>query len=131
MKKILVNMGCLMIICTISLFIACGIHTDKSILYNKNIVVFGDSITWGQASYNSISNNPWPSVLENKTGAHITNLGMPGSTMALVDTDTYAFLDELNRDAFVSRIEKFDLSEYDYIFIARSEEHTSELQSPS
>ena len=91
-------------------------EANSSILYGKNVVCFGDSITFGQSSSSpDVSDNPWPQVLEELTGAHVVNMGICGSALAYDSIDTNS---KLNRDSFVHRINNLDLSSYDYIFIA-------------
>lgn len=98
---------------------SCGnrdVSSTQSVLRGKNVIVYGDSIVWGQSGYEpSISNNPWPAVLAEKTGANVLNMGMPGATLAFVGDDETT---DLNRDSFVHLIESADLKDYDYIFIA-------------
>lgn len=115
MKKVFVIV---VLICQIFLC-SCGygdLNSNQSVLKGKNVIVYGDSIVWGQSGYEpSVSHNPWPSVLAEKTGANVLNMGIPGATMAFVGDDETS---DLNRDAFAYLVDSADLEKYDYIFIA-------------
>jgi len=93
-----------------------GIVVKNSVLYGKKVIALGDSITWGQSGYEpGISDNPWPEVVGQRTGAIMTNMGLPGSTAAYVGNNPNS---DLNRDSLVHMADKLDFSEYDYVFMA-------------
>lgn len=81
---------------------------DKKLL---NIVCFGDSITWGQSSYEpSRSYNPWPDVLGDILNSRVDNFSIPGSTLTKRNINDF--------DCLVERVQKINLKKYDRCYIS-------------
>lgn len=96
-----------------------GLSDKEGANENPKIVVYGDSIAWGQVRINSENNqtpNNWPYIFGQLSQSEVSNNAIPGTCLAR--GNGYGMTEQFNVNAFCNRIETEDLSEYDYLMIA-------------
>ena len=77
MKKIAIGIGCLVVIIIVYWLIPSGYEIRNPNPQGKNIISFGDSLTYGTGAKKGMD---YPSQLSRLMGMTVVNLGVPGDT---------------------------------------------------
>ena len=80
-----------------------------------DILIYGDSIVWGQVGPDERATSPWPAVFEEKTGYRVDVSANPGSTYSI--GNGYGWNESVEETAFCNLVDSIDFSKYDYLML--------------